>query len=76
MTGIILLQCLKQWTLTEEEFLKLKDVINLKNQGIIDNEVSQDQIGNDLAKDILTKDSIIGLNSNNIDKVNINENNI
>ncbi|GAA0818474.1 hypothetical protein [Clostridium tertium] len=63
-------------TLTEEEFLKLKDVINLKNQGIIDNEVSQDQIGNDLAKDILTKDSIIGLNSNNIDKVNINENNI
>lgn len=62
-------------TLTEEEFLKLKDVINLKNQGIIDNEVSQDQIGNDLAKDILTKDSIIGLNSNNIDK-NINENNI
>ena len=63
-------------TLTEEEFLKLKDVINLKNQGIIDNEVPQDQIGNDLAKDILTKDSIIGLNSNNIDKVNINENNI
>lgn len=63
-------------TLTEEEFLKLKDVINLKNQGIIENEVSQDQIGNDLAKDILTKDSIIGLNSNNIDKVNINENNI
>lgn len=63
-------------TLTEEEFLKLKDVINLKNQGIIDNEVSQDQIGNDLARDILTKDSIIGLNSNNIDKVNINENNI
>lgn len=63
-------------TLTEEEFLKLKDVINLKNQGIIDNEVSQDQIGNDLEKDILTKDSIIGLNSNNIDKVNINENNI
>lgn len=63
-------------TLTEEEFLKLKDVINLKNQGIIDNEVSQDQIGNDLAKDILNKDSIIGLNSNNIDKVNINENNI
>ena len=62
-------------TLTEEEFSKLKDVINLKNQGIIDNEVSQDQIGNDLAKDILTKDSIIGLNSNNIDK-NINENNI
>lgn len=62
-------------TLTEEEFLKLKDVINLKNQGIIDNEVSQDQIGNNLAKDILTKDSIIGLNSNNIDK-NINENNI
>lgn len=63
-------------TLTEEEFSKLKDVINLKNQEIIDNDTHQGQKINDLAKDILTKDNIIGTNSNNIDKLNINENNI
>ncbi|WP_460293388.1 hypothetical protein [Clostridium tertium] len=59
-------------TLTEEEFSKLKDVINLKNQEIIDNDTHQGQKINDLAKDILTKDNIIGTNSNNIDKLNDN----
>ncbi|WP_195263802.1 hypothetical protein [Clostridium sp. 1001275B_160808_H3] len=59
-------------TLTEEEFSKLKDVINLKNQEIIDNDTHQGQKINDLAKDILTKDNIIGPNSNNIDKLNDN----
>lgn len=63
-------------TLTEEEFSKLKDVINLKNQEVIDNDTPQGEKVNDLAKDIITKDNTISLTSNIIDKININENNI
>lgn len=63
-------------TLTEEEFSKLKDVINLKNQEVVDNDAPQGEKVNDLAKDIITKDNTISLTSNIIDKININENNI
>lgn len=65
-------------TLTEEEFSKLKDVVNLKNQDlIIDKDITKSSKVSDLEKNIISKDISSGINasdinSNNINKVNIN----
>lgn len=67
----------KDITLTEEEFSKLKDVINLKNQDVIDKDITKSSKVSDLEKNIISKDISSGINasdinSNNINKVNIN----
>lgn len=66
----------KDITLTEEEFSKLKDVINLKNQDVIDKGITKSSKVSDLEKNIISKDISSGINASDINSNNINKANI
>lgn len=66
----------KDITLTEEEFSKLKDVINLKNQDVIDKDITKSSKVSDLEKNIISKDISSGINASDINSNNINKANI
>ena len=57
-------------TLTEEEFLKLKDVISLKYQSILDNESTANSKISDLGNDTISKEAILKSEQSLIDELN------